>query len=178
MAELVPLDAAWNTQRGTIVTQPRTFEGFFEAERDRLFRSLCVITGNRAEAEDVAQDAFLKVLERWDRVRAMEDPAGYLHRTAMNLFRNRYRRAGLVLRKAVRMAPDEDVYEAVDRRDEVDRALAPLSARQRAALVLTEALGYPAEEAGRMLGVRGSTVRALAFQARSSLRRRRTPADV
>lgn len=35
----------------------------------------------------------MKVLERWERVKDLEDPAGYLHRTAMNAFRSRYRRA-------------------------------------------------------------------------------------
>jgi RNA polymerase sigma-70 factor, ECF subfamily len=41
--------------------------------------------GNRAEAEELAQDAFLKVWERWDRVADIEEPVGYLYRTAMNL---------------------------------------------------------------------------------------------
>ena len=56
--------------------------------------------------------------------------------------------------------------------------LARLSPRQRAALVLTEGLGYEAEEAGRLLGIKGSTVRALNFQARSALRASREDADV
>lgn len=66
---------------GALVVERDTFEEFFSAERDRLFRALCLITGSRDESEDVAQEAFLRVLERWDRVGGMEDPAGYLHRT-------------------------------------------------------------------------------------------------
>jgi len=159
------------TAAGEILTDPPAFEAFFEAERHRLFRALCVITGSRVEAEDIAQDAFLKLLERWDRVATMEDPAGYLHRTAMNLFRNRSRRARVALRGMLRAAPAADVYEPVDRRDELDGVLARLSPRQRAALVLTAGLRYSAEEAGRILGIKDSTVRALVFQARSSLRR-------
>lgn len=172
MVTLVMPQHRWNTRPEEMVGPP-TFEGFFDAERDRLFRAMCVITGSRSEAEDIAQDAFVKVLERWDRVSCMEDPAGYLHRTATNLFRNRYRRAGVALRARLRPAPVHDVYEAVERRDEIDRALASLTPRQRAALVLTEVLRYPAEEAGRMLGVKDSTVRALVFQARNSIRKRK-----
>ena len=56
------------------------------------------MTGNRAEAEELMQDAFLSVWERWDRVSGMDDPIGYLYRTAMNLFRKRYRRAMLAVR--------------------------------------------------------------------------------
>jgi RNA polymerase sigma-70 factor, ECF subfamily len=83
------------------------FEGLVEAEHGPLYGSLCLITRDRAEAEDVMQEAFLKVWERWDRVREMADPTGYLYRTAMNLYRKRLRRASLVLRRAVRSRPVE-----------------------------------------------------------------------
>ena len=43
------------------------FDLFFERERARLFQSLCLVTRNRFEAEELAQDAFLAVYERWDR---------------------------------------------------------------------------------------------------------------
>ena len=177
MLPLVTAQTAWNTRDGEMLGQPPSFEGFFDAERDRLFRALCVITGSRAEAEDIAQDAFVKLLERWDRVSRMDDPAGYLHRTAMNLFRNRYRRVGIALRARLRPPTVHDVFETVERRDEIDRALASLTPRQRAALVLTEILSYPAAEAGRMLGIKDSTVRALVFQARSAIRRQMDDTD-
>jgi DNA-directed RNA polymerase specialized sigma24 family protein len=59
------------------------FEDFFEAERRRLYRALCLITGDPGEAEEVAQDAFLHLWERWDRVRDMDHRCGFLYRTAM-----------------------------------------------------------------------------------------------
>lgn len=170
-------EQAWNTAPEAMADEPVTFGEFFEAERDRLFRFLCVITGSRHEAEDLAQEAFVKVWERWDRVGEMEDPAGYLHRTAMNTFRNRYRRTLTAMRRAIGAAPPPDLYEAVEDRQVVTRALASLTPRQRAALVLTEALGYGADDAGRMLGIKGSTVRALNFQARSALRSGRETED-
>jgi DNA-directed RNA polymerase specialized sigma24 family protein len=49
--------------------------------------------------------------------------------------------------------------------------LRSLTPRQRAAIVLTEGLGYSSDEAGSMLGVKGSTVRALHHQARAALKR-------
>ena len=79
----------------------RTFEAFYQAEARTLFRRLWLVTGNRAEAEELMQDAFLSVWQRWDRVGGMDDPAGYLYRTAMNLFRKRYRRAMLAVRRTV-----------------------------------------------------------------------------
>ncbi|MGE5460286.1 MAG: RNA polymerase sigma factor [Solirubrobacterales bacterium] len=149
----------------------RDFEAFFEDEYPHLFGALCLVTRNRYEAEEIAQDAFLKVWERWDRVSEMESPAGYLYRTAMNAFRKRYRRALLALRSTLRITPADDGIEAVEARDATVRALAPLSDRQRAAVVLMDLLGYPSEEAARMLGVSASTVRNHASRAHAALKK-------
>jgi RNA polymerase sigma-70 factor, ECF subfamily len=160
----------WNDAPQMTIDQPASFEEFFYLERDRLFRAMFVITKNRHEAEDISQDAFARVWERWPVVAEMANPAGYLHRTAMNLFRSRYRRAVLAARRGMGIAAERDAYEAVDDRQLALQALDSLTPRQRAAIVLTEVLRYTAEEAGSMLGIRASTVRALHFQARSALK--------
>jgi RNA polymerase sigma-70 factor (ECF subfamily) len=150
-------------------TEP-SFESFFRTERARLFGALLVMTGNRAEAEELLQDAFLKVWERWVRVAAMDEPVGFLYRTAMNLYRKRRRRAAVVLRKSVHLLPDVDELAAVETRDEAVRLLGLLTPRERAALVVTAYLGYSTEEAGRLLGIRATTVRVLTGRARATLR--------
>jgi RNA polymerase sigma factor (sigma-70 family) len=160
-------DAAARPDRGA---RAASFEAFFEAEHARLLRALYLVTGNVQEAEEVAQDAFLAVWERWDRVRAMEGPTGYLFRTAMNRLRSLRRRAARAARRAIGRAEGGDPFAEADERDALARALAALPARQRAAIVLTELLGYGSEEAGRILGVRDVTVRSLASQARAALR--------
>src|SRR3954470_23518809 len=166
-------DAAFLGAHGTLALamgEARTFEEFFDRERDRLFRVLCLITGSRHEAEEISQDAFVAMWERWDRLGGVDDLAGYLHRTAINAFRKRYRRSRVALRHAVGADPVEDVFEAVDARLVVARALTELTPRQRAAVVLTELLGFTAEAAGKELGIRAATVRALSVQARAALR--------
>ena len=168
MGEEAVASAAWDARRG-MVPGTSSFEDFFDAEMDRLLRSLVVITGSATEAEDIAQEAFVRVYERWDRVGAMDDPSGYLHRAAMNVFRSRYRRARRAIGRTLKIANDRGALSAVEDRDEVDRILASLSPRQRAALVLTEALGYPGKEAAELLGIRPSTVYALTHQARKAL---------
>jgi RNA polymerase sigma-70 factor (ECF subfamily) len=145
------------------------FEAFFEQQHERLFRALWLLTRNRQEAEEVMQDAFLRLWERWDRVRGGPDPVGYLYRTAMNVWRSRLRRAAVVARRAVHhMQGDDDIAE-VDARDAVVRALAPLPARQRAAIVLMDVLDLSSERAGEVLGIRPVTVRVLAARARETL---------
>lgn len=146
------------------------FETFFEAETETLFRRLCLVTGNRAEAEEIAQDAFLKVWERWDRVAQIDDQQGYLYRVAMNLFRNRYRRAALAIRKSVDPELRVDEFGVAEVRTAVARGLAKLTPRQRAAVVLVDLIGYGSEEAGQMLGIRAGTVRSLVIKARRTLR--------
>lgn len=146
------------------------FEEFYERESLPLFRRLCLVAGDRHEAEDVMQEAFLRLYQRWDRVRDLEDPVGYLYRTAFNLLRSRSRRAALAVRRVLGIAPATDEFAAADARHVVSRALGRLTPRQRAALVLTEILGYTSDEAGRVLGVRAGTVRALASQGRAAMR--------
>ena len=148
-----------------------TFEEFFEAERGRLFGAVYLMSGSVDEAEEIVQDAFLAVWERWDRVRAMERSTGYLYRTAMNRFRSRRRHLACVAKRGLPFRSSEDPYEAIDLHDEVVHAIRGLSPHQRAAVVLTELLEYSSDEAADLLGVRPSTIRNLAAQARSSLRR-------
>jgi RNA polymerase sigma factor (sigma-70 family) len=156
----------------------RTFEAFFDAESQILFRRLWLVTGNRAEAEEIMQDAFLALWERWDRVSTLDDPTGYLYRTAMNLFRKRYRRALLAARRAFRPVLRTDDFSAVEDRDVVRHVLARLTPRQRAALVLTEMLAFTSEEAGAILGIRAATVRTLASQGRHAFRQTLETSDV
>ena len=72
------------------------FDEFVEDEHDRLYKALYFVTGSREDAEDIAQEAFLKLWERWDDIDRIEDPTGYLFRVALNGFRMRRRRAATV----------------------------------------------------------------------------------
>lgn len=146
------------------------FEDFFAAHHARLFGAMCAVTGDRQEAEEIMQEAFLKLWERWERVSQVEDPEGYLYRTAMNVFRGRYRRAKLALRKAAHTIERTDAFEAVDARQTVIKGLASLTPAQRAAIVFTSLLGYNSQEAGEILGTSASAVRTLATTGRARIR--------
>jgi RNA polymerase sigma factor (sigma-70 family) len=153
------------------------FDAFFADEHERLFRALYFVTGDRQDAEELMQDAFLKVWERWDRVSKVEDPQGYLFRAALNGFRMRRRRAATALRKLSLTTPERDLFQESEIRTDVRRMLLSLSPRQRAALVLTDLLGYSSEDAAGILRIRPSTVRALATQGRNALRSREVDTD-
>jgi RNA polymerase sigma factor (sigma-70 family) len=148
-----------------------SFEDFYEIEHGALFGALVLITGNRREAEDVMQDAFLRIWERWHLVQSLANPTGYLYRTAMNSFRMRRRRALVAARHAIRRLRTTKELEEAEARHEVDRGLAAMPPRQRAAVVLTELLEFSSGEAAEALGVKPATVRKLAQQGRDTLRR-------
>jgi RNA polymerase sigma factor (sigma-70 family) len=146
-----------------------SFEEFYAEHRYALLRALYVMTGNRDEASDLCQDAFLAVWERWEHVASLDDPTGYLFRTGMNKHRSRLRRARAVARRLLdRPSVSDDVSEVVDRAD-VARALKQLSRRRREAIVLTELLEFDSSQAAAIMGVASSTVRRLAQDARAEL---------
>lgn len=74
MNEPIRLVAESPEEEGTAVSDALSFETFFRTEARTLFRRLCTVTGNSAEAEEIMQDAFLALWERWDHVGALQDP--------------------------------------------------------------------------------------------------------
>src|SRR5262249_13669281 len=104
--------------------------------------------------EEFSQDASIKLWERWDHVSVLDDPTGYLFRTAMNIFHNRTRRAGLAVRKVLGLIPVADDLAAVEDRDELVRLLRRMTPHQRAAIVLMGYLGCSAGGGGWRPGLR------------------------
>jgi len=153
--------------------QDLDFESFFRREHPRIFRLAYLLTGDRAEAADIAQEAMARALERWDRVGAMASPGGYVVRIAVHLHHHRLRRLGLRRREeagARAPVPGDELASAVAARSDVMRVLLALPAGQRQALVLTEWLGMDSAEAGRAMGIRPSSVRARVHRARAAFR--------
>ena len=163
------------------VTPPRKpallFEDFFEAWHVPLYRALWLVTRNRHEAEEVMQDAFLKVWERWDRVAEMDSPEGYLFQTGMNLYRSRLRRMVAAVRRTIRVLPGDDALATVEERDAIMRAMGALTPAQRSAVVLVDLIGMSSAEAGEALGIRPVTVRVLAARGRAVLKERMGVSD-
>lgn len=151
---------------------PLSFDEFFAAESETLYRRMRLVTRDHHEAEEVVQDAFLSLYQRWDRMAEVPDPVGYLYRTAFNAWKKRTRRAARAVRSVLAPPAETDEFEAVDARTVVGEALGHLTHRQRAAIVLTELIGMSSEDAGEILGIRAVTARVLASQARAALRER------
>jgi RNA polymerase sigma-70 factor, ECF subfamily len=145
----------------------RDFDAFFDQEYTPLLRLMYVMTGSHVEAEELAQEAMTRALERWDRVSAMGSPAGYVYRTAVNLNRSRLRRLRRQLRWARDLArssnPDPETVGSLV------VALGMLPTAQREALLMVEWLGLRADEASQILGISPSSVRSRVHRAKAAL---------
>jgi RNA polymerase sigma-70 factor (sigma-E family) len=166
-----PMEDACIRREPEPVAADESFERFFEAEFLRLLRALFVLTGSANEAEDLAQDAFVSVWERWDYVASMDDPVGYLYRTALNRHRSRLRHLRRAATRALGSDEWRDSFADADERDEVAHAIASLPTRQRTVIVLTAMLGFGTDEVAAILGVQPATVRSLTSHARAALRK-------
>jgi Sigma-70 region 2 len=101
----------------------------FEEEHERLFKALYFVTGNRYDAEELMQDAFVSLWERWDEIGRIEDPTGYLFRVALNGFRMRRRRAAMAVRKVVPIPERRDAFLDAGMRADVRQLLLEVSPR-------------------------------------------------
>ena len=128
-----------------------------------------LLTGDRAAAEDVAQEAFLRAASRLGALRDENAFPAYLHRAVVNRVRNRARR--LTLERA-RSQPPPMPYELPDvaTRDRLFAALLRLPPRQRATLVLRFYLDLSEAEVAERLGCRPGTVKSATARGLAALR--------
>jgi RNA polymerase sigma-70 factor (sigma-E family) len=167
----MPMEWARNT------TANREFERFAAEVSDSLLRTSFLMTGNAKDAEDLVQEALLKVARRWSRVRSMDHPTAYARRILINLVLHGADRR---TRQRIELQPHEGAAEAADERAaqalrEIDDqaefrwALTQLPARQRAVLVLRYWTDLPVAEVAGALGCTEATVTSTASRAAARL---------
>lgn len=103
------------------------FASFFQAEYEQLLRTMYVLCRNRAEAEDLSQEAMARAFERWTKVRIAPSPRAYVYAIAFNLRRSALRRATLAVRHQLADSEIADEPDTIaERRVEILRALLSL----------------------------------------------------
>jgi RNA polymerase sigma factor (sigma-70 family) len=145
------------------------FEEFYREEFPGLVRAMFLLVPDVDEAQELAQEAMVRVFERWDRVSEMESPGGYLYRVAVNLNRRRIRALAVRARRLLTLRADVRDAEIESRRD-LAEAIASLSVRLREAFMLVVWLGMSSDEASRILHIAPASVRSRVHRARYQLR--------
>ncbi len=153
--------------------EPDAVISFCRGMRPRLVGALSLHCGDRAVAEELAQETLVRVWERWARVRKLESPEGWAYRVAMNLATSWLRRRSAEWRVRRRLEGRAGHSDEVDRADilTVRAAVAALPERRRTALVLRYFCDLDVKETARAMSCAAGTVRALTAQAIEQLRR-------
>src|SRR6476469_9069850 len=148
------------------------FETAVRPHYANLVRRLVLVLGDERDAEDVAQEAYLKAFRSWDRFDGV-DVRAWLYTIALRLAFNhlRGRRRWLAAVRRVEPRPwagpsDPDLWAALD----------TLDGRTRSALLLNVVDGYTQAEIGRMLAVPEGTVASWISRGRATLREALDPA--
>lgn len=146
------------------------FTAFASASGPRLLRFGVLLCGDRAQAEDLTQEALARVYVRWSRLRG-DNPEAYARRTMINAQASWWRSPWSARRVAV--VPDlagPDAYASADDREMVLAALRTLPARMRAVVVLRYWLGLSEQETAAELGVSAGSVKSQASRGLARLR--------
>ncbi len=137
-----------------------------------MIRLAYLVTGDANVAEDLAQDAFVRVTGRFGHLRSEGAFQFYLRRTVLNLCKNHFRRLERE-RRYLRSNPPgdrDDPHETTETHDVLRIALLGLPERQRAAIALRHFEDLSVEETARVMGCRPGTVKSLTARGLEALR--------
>lgn len=147
------------------------FEEFVAEQREALLKAAYLLTGERHRAEDLVQQALTKLAERWDRIGPSHPEAfvrTVLYRDAVSSWRKRRRET--VTESPPDLAGWDDLAESIARREELLRALADLTPKQRAVLVLRFFEDLTEQQTADVLAVRVGTVKSQTHLALKRMR--------
>ena len=157
----------------------RAFERIYRTHVDRVFSICCRTVGDRAKAEELTQDVFVRCWEKLGTFRGQSAFSTWLHRLAVNVVLNDREAEGRRRSKHDDGIEDMDVISTADVRPlpvpglslDLEAAIAALPAGARKVFVLHDVEGYTHEEIGTMLGVTAGGCKAQLHRARMLLRR-------
>ncbi|GEA14300.1 RNA polymerase sigma factor [Moorella sp. E308F] len=168
-----------------------SFEELVLTYQDRVYNLSYQLTGNHTDAQDLAQEVFVRAYMGLDKFRYEADPGTWLHRITVNLFLNLRRKIarhpavsldapldtgeGEVTREVAAAGGDpQELVEDMELRGFVRSALRQLPAEYQAVLVLRELQGYSYEEIASLLGCPPGTVKSRLNRARQAMREKVT----
>ena len=148
------------------------FRAYVVGRSSALLRTAYLLTGNRADAEDLLQTALAKSYLSWERIRDREAVDAYVRRVMVNTQTSfwRRRRPEASYDVVPDLEPGRDATADADLHDALWNAMAELPRKQRAAVVLRYYEDLSEAETARVLGVSIGTVKSSTSRALASLR--------
>ena len=146
------------------------FGEFYRREYGRAVVTIALALGDRDRAEEVVQEAFSRAYRRWRSVGRMDRPDAWVVVVALNAERRRFRRDSRTVPPTETRVSAVDHASMVVARVAVTEALAELTDRQRAVVVLRYLADLPFADVAAALGCAEGTARATLHQAMQKLR--------
>lgn len=149
------------------------YDAFFRAEYPRLVTLLVAVTGSRAVAEELAQEALLRAHVRWDRINRYDRPGAWARRVALNLASNQRRRGRSERRAVERLTRQREPYAFADAgpSDDFWELVRRLPRQQAAAVALHHLEDRSVAEVATILGCAEGTAKAHLHRGRTALAR-------
>jgi RNA polymerase sigma-70 factor (sigma-E family) len=141
------------------------FAAFFDSRHHAMLRLAGLLTGSNATAEEVVQEAFVRVYERWA---SLEEPAAYLRVAVVNRCNSWHRRVRVARSHHSRFGLDPGVH--LDRPDEMADALAQLAPRRRTVVVLRYYEHLTTAEIAEQMSISEATVRSTLHRGLAQLK--------
>lgn len=141
---------------------------FYASAYPRLVAVLAAMADGLADAEGCVQDAFVKLIPRWDRISRYDDPEAWVRQVAVRHLLSRYRRRQVAARALPRLVERDALPSPSGDRVDVEGAMRTLPPAHRAVLVLHHGLGMPVNEVAEVLGVPTGTVKSRLSRARAA----------
>lgn len=153
---------------------PKTqFRQLYDQEYLSVYRAIRAVVLDSAAAEDLTQETFVRAYRARNRYTPTAPPGAWLRRIGINLAISHLRRQKLArfLPARLYVAPDRRDYDRAEARDVVGKALAQLSPKLRAAVVLHYYEGLTREEIAAVLQVPAGTVASRIAKAVAIMRK-------
>jgi len=149
---------------------PEGFKEFFDLEFSRLRDFGYVLCGSWSEAEELAQDAMVRTLHAWGRIRERENPGVYARTVLVNRRRTLFRRSLLAAKVEAPEAGPLPAASSVEDRTVMWEAINRLPRRTRAAIVLRYYEDLSEAQTAAVLGCAVGTVKSLVHKGLAQLR--------
>ena len=147
-----------------------TFEAFYERELNSVIGLAYALSGSRAAAEDLAQDAFLAAHRSWDRIGRYDKPEAWVRRVVANMSVSLFRRKVREARAIARMDPPGAVFPSLPTEDEEFwKAVRALPKRQSQAIALFYLEDLSIAQIAEILDCAQGTVKAHLHKGRAKL---------
>ncbi|GAA4464468.1 SigE family RNA polymerase sigma factor [Phytohabitans houttuyneae] len=152
-----------------LVRDVEGFDEFYRGSRQRLLGYVYVVTGDLAEAQDAAQEAYVRAWQRWATVGRYQDPEAWVRLVATRIAVSRWRSLRSRVRAHVRHGPSDPVPEPGPDTVDIVTAMRRLPQEQRTALTLYYLLGLSVADVARETGAPAGTVKARLARGRAAL---------